>query len=95
MVGDTVWDVIAARPAVVLCIGLLSGGRAREPLRDAGAVEVYAGAAALLDKWAPAQSAAWPAISALISRSAVPHHGSGRPAAADHGWSACLPPSAF
>lgn len=50
MVGDTVWDVIAARRAAVPCVGLLSGGIAREPLRDAGAVEVYAGAVALLNK---------------------------------------------
>jgi HAD-hyrolase-like len=50
MVGDTVWDVIAARRAAVPCIGVLSGGIAREPLRDAGAVEVYVGAAVLLDK---------------------------------------------
>jgi phosphoglycolate phosphatase-like HAD superfamily hydrolase len=50
MVGETVWDVIAARRAAVPCIGLLSGGIAREPLPDAGAVEVYAGVAALLDK---------------------------------------------
>ena len=50
MVGDTVWDVIAAWRAAVPCTGLLSGGIAREPLRDVGAIEVYAGAAALLDK---------------------------------------------
>jgi len=49
MVGDTVWDVIAARRAGVPCIGLLSGGIAAEQLRGAGAVEVYRDAAALLD----------------------------------------------
>jgi HAD superfamily hydrolase (TIGR01509 family) len=49
MVGDAVWDMIAARQAGISGIGLLSGGIAREPLREAGAVEVYDGAAALLD----------------------------------------------
>jgi HAD superfamily hydrolase (TIGR01509 family) len=49
MVGDAVWDMIAARRAGIPGIGLLSGGIAREPLREAGAVEVYDGAAALLD----------------------------------------------
>jgi phosphoglycolate phosphatase-like HAD superfamily hydrolase len=72
MVGDTLWDVIAARRAAGPCIGLLSSGIAREPLRDAGAVEVYVGAVALLDKlgqrnWPPGS-----AVSALTSWSAVP-----------------------
>ena len=48
MVGDAVWDVIAAQRAGIPCIGLLSGGTAEEPLRDAGAVEVYPDPAALL-----------------------------------------------
>jgi HAD superfamily hydrolase (TIGR01509 family) len=48
MVGDAVWDVIAARRAGIPCIGLLSGGTAEEQLRDAGAVEVYSGPGALL-----------------------------------------------
>lgn len=48
MVGDAVWDVIAARRAGVPCIGLLSGGIAEQHLRDAGAVEVYEDPAALL-----------------------------------------------
>ena len=48
MVGDTVWDVIAARRAGIGCIGLLSGGIAEEQLRDAGATEVYPDPAALL-----------------------------------------------
>ena len=50
MVGDAVWDMIAARRAGVGCIGLLSGGIAEAELRDAGATEVYADAAALLGK---------------------------------------------
>jgi HAD superfamily hydrolase (TIGR01509 family) len=49
MVGDTIWDVIAARRAGVPCIGLLSGGIEAEQLRDAGAAEIYRNAAALLE----------------------------------------------
>jgi phosphoglycolate phosphatase-like HAD superfamily hydrolase len=48
MVGDAVWDVVAARRAGIPCIGLLSGGIAEQQLRDAGATEVYPDAAALL-----------------------------------------------
>ncbi len=47
MVGDSVWDVIAARRAGLACVGLLSGGIAERQLRDAGAIEIYADAAAL------------------------------------------------
>jgi HAD superfamily hydrolase (TIGR01509 family) len=50
MVGDAVWDAIAARRSGIPCIGLLSGGIAEEQLRDAGALEVYPDAAALLGK---------------------------------------------
>jgi HAD superfamily hydrolase (TIGR01549 family) len=49
MVGDTVWDVLAARRAAMPCIGVLSGGIAAEQLREAGAAEVYPDAAALLE----------------------------------------------
>ena len=48
MVGDTVWDVLAAERARIRCIGLLCGGIAAEQLREAGAAEVYADPAALL-----------------------------------------------
>jgi HAD superfamily hydrolase (TIGR01509 family) len=48
MVGDAIWDVIAAQRAGIPCIGLLSGGIAEEQLRDAGAIEVYPDPAALL-----------------------------------------------
>jgi phosphoglycolate phosphatase-like HAD superfamily hydrolase len=41
MVGDSVWDVIAAERAGIRCIGLLCGGIAAEQLRSAGAAEVY------------------------------------------------------
>ena len=48
MVGDAVWDVIAARRAGIPCVGLLSGGIAGDELRGAGAVEVHHDPAALL-----------------------------------------------
>jgi len=50
MVGDAVWDMIAARRAGIQGIGLLSGGIAEQELREAGALEIYADAAALLGK---------------------------------------------
>jgi phosphoglycolate phosphatase-like HAD superfamily hydrolase len=50
MVGDAVWDMIAARRAGIPGIGVLSGGIAEAELREAGAIEVYADAAALLGK---------------------------------------------
>jgi HAD superfamily hydrolase (TIGR01509 family) len=50
MVGDAVWDMIAARRAGIRGIGLLSGGIAEGELRDSGAVEIYADAADLLGK---------------------------------------------
>jgi HAD superfamily hydrolase (TIGR01509 family) len=50
MVGDAVWDMIAANRAGIGCIGLLSGGIAEQELRGAGAAETYADAAALLSK---------------------------------------------
>jgi phosphoglycolate phosphatase-like HAD superfamily hydrolase len=42
VVGDSVWDLLAARRAGALGIGLLSGGSAREELERAGAYRVYA-----------------------------------------------------
>jgi HAD superfamily hydrolase (TIGR01509 family) len=50
MVGDAVWDMIAAGRAGVRGIGLLSGGITETDLRDAGATEVYADAADLLGR---------------------------------------------
>jgi len=41
MVGDTAWDVRAAARAGVPCIGVTSGGIARQELLNAGAVAVY------------------------------------------------------
>jgi phosphoglycolate phosphatase-like HAD superfamily hydrolase len=41
VVGDSVWDLLAARRARTLGIGLLSGGYGREELIYAGAFRVY------------------------------------------------------
>jgi HAD superfamily hydrolase (TIGR01509 family) len=41
VVGDSVWDLLAARRAGALAIGLLSGGYGREELIYAGAFRVY------------------------------------------------------
>ena len=48
LVGDTIYDVIAASRAGVRTIGLLSGGVSGAELLGAGAVAVYDDAAALL-----------------------------------------------
>jgi phosphoglycolate phosphatase-like HAD superfamily hydrolase len=50
MVGDTVWDVLAAQRAGLPCVGLLSGGISEDELRSAGAAETYPGPTALLEK---------------------------------------------
>jgi HAD superfamily hydrolase (TIGR01509 family) len=39
--GDSVWDLLAARRARALGVGLLSGGYGREELQQAGAYRVY------------------------------------------------------
>lgn len=41
IVGDAVWDLLAARRARMLCIGLLSGGYGEDELTRAGAFRVY------------------------------------------------------
>jgi HAD superfamily hydrolase (TIGR01549 family) len=48
VVGDSVWDMLAARRAQVLGIGLLSGGYGTEELERAGAYRVYDDPAMLL-----------------------------------------------
>lgn len=48
VVGDSVWDLLAARRARALGIGLLSGGYGREELERAGAYRVYQDPADLL-----------------------------------------------
>jgi HAD superfamily hydrolase (TIGR01509 family) len=49
MIGDTVWDVRAARRAGVRCISVMTGGSSRQELHAAGAVEVYEGPSDLLE----------------------------------------------
>ena len=41
VVGDAVWDLLAARRARMLCVGLLSGGYGEDELTRAGAFRVY------------------------------------------------------
>ncbi len=49
VVGDAVWDLLAARRARMLSIGLLSGGYGADELYRAGAFLVYRDAAELLE----------------------------------------------
>lgn len=49
VVGDSVWDMLAARRAHSLGIGLLSGGYGMEELERAGAYRVFADPADLLE----------------------------------------------
>ncbi|HEY7659458.1 MAG TPA: HAD family hydrolase [Actinomycetota bacterium] len=48
VVGDSVWDLLAARRARALGVGVLSGGYGQEELERAGAYRVYADPADLL-----------------------------------------------
>jgi len=48
VVGDTVWDVQAAKRAGLSCVGVLTGGVSRAELEEAGAVAVYRDPADLL-----------------------------------------------
>jgi HAD superfamily hydrolase (TIGR01509 family) len=48
VVGDAVWDLLAARRAAMLGIGLLSGGYGQDELYQAGAYRVYGSPAELL-----------------------------------------------
>ena len=47
VVGDAVWDLLAARRAGMLSVGLLSGGYGSDELERAGAYRVYRDAAEL------------------------------------------------
>jgi HAD superfamily hydrolase (TIGR01509 family) len=49
MVGDTVWDVKAARRAGLETIGVLTGGFSEAELREAGAIAVYGSVMAVMD----------------------------------------------
>ncbi|HET9589968.1 MAG TPA: HAD family hydrolase [Anaerolineales bacterium] len=48
VIGDAVWDLLAARRAGMLSIGLLSGGYGEDELSKAGAFRVYRDPAELL-----------------------------------------------
>lgn len=48
IVGDSVWDLLAARRAFALSVGLLSGGYGQDELERAGAYRVYQDPADLL-----------------------------------------------
>jgi HAD superfamily hydrolase (TIGR01509 family) len=49
VVGDSVWDLLAARRARALGVGLLSGGYGQDELQSAGAYRVYQDPADLLN----------------------------------------------
>jgi len=49
VVGDSVWDLLAARRARALGVGLLSGGYGRDELERAGAYRVYQDPADMLN----------------------------------------------
>jgi HAD superfamily hydrolase (TIGR01509 family) len=49
VVGDAVWDLLAARRAGMLGVGVLTGGYGEDELRAAGAFRVYRDAAELLE----------------------------------------------
>jgi HAD superfamily hydrolase (TIGR01509 family) len=49
VVGDAVWDLLAARRAGMLSVGLLTGGYGEDELLAAGAFRVYRGADELRD----------------------------------------------
>ena len=48
VVGDSVWDLLAARRARALGVGVLSGGYGKDELERAGAFRVYEDPADLL-----------------------------------------------
>ena len=50
VIGDSIWDLLAARRARALGVGLLSGGYGEEELERAGAYRVYADPAELLSR---------------------------------------------
>jgi phosphoglycolate phosphatase-like HAD superfamily hydrolase len=48
IVGDSIWDMLAARRARALGVGVLSGGYGQDELETAGAYRVYEDPAGLL-----------------------------------------------
>jgi HAD superfamily hydrolase (TIGR01509 family) len=51
VVGDSVWDLLAARRARSLGVGLLSGGYGQDELERAGAYRVYQGPPTCCGTW--------------------------------------------
>ena len=49
VVGDSIWDMLAARRARSLGVGVLSGGYGEDELERAGAIRVYEDPADLLE----------------------------------------------
>jgi beta-phosphoglucomutase-like phosphatase (HAD superfamily) len=65
VVGDSIWDLLAARRARALGVGVLAGGYGRDELERAGAYRVYADPADLLlhlDEVGVRQEIDWTAI---------------------------------
>ncbi|UAK25736.1 HAD family hydrolase [Sphingomonas nostoxanthinifaciens] len=52
VIGDTVWDIEAAKKNGIPTLGLLSGGILGSALRQAGAIVVYADVASVFDDYA-------------------------------------------
>ena len=50
VLGDTVWDIEAARRSGLECVCVCTGGISRQELEEAGAAAVYADVAELLDR---------------------------------------------
>jgi HAD superfamily hydrolase (TIGR01509 family) len=50
MIGDTTWDIEAAKRAGVDCIAVMTGGFGRDELEDAGAVAVFDSVAELRER---------------------------------------------
>jgi len=50
VIGDTVWDIVAANKAGIPTVAVLTGGNPESDLRQAGAVEVYKDIADLLSR---------------------------------------------
>ncbi|MCU4185407.1 HAD family hydrolase [Acidiferrimicrobium sp. IK] len=51
VVGDSVWDIHAARAAGLACIGVETGGFSRHELAESGALAVYRDVAELSAQW--------------------------------------------
>jgi membrane protein len=53
VIGDTPYDVIAARKCGIRAIALLSGGFSAEELTDAGAIAIFDSVGEMLSSWEP------------------------------------------